>query len=115
MERPSHLECGPYRHKVDWVFLKDGEGGDYQMGRVRVNTRIPLCEQKVVFVHEWLHSLIEQMGVDLDPLDNYAKSLGFVAHDEDGLEEMLVRRLAPILLDSMRRNRDALDWALDVA
>lgn len=115
MSKPSHLDLGPYRHSVEWPFMKDEEGGDFQHGRIRINSRSPRPYQQVTLFHEWLHGLFDQAEVDLSPMDLVARALGLVAHDEDGLEEMIVRRLAPILVDSMRRNREVLDWILDAA
>jgi len=113
MGKPVYLHLGPYRHKIDFIFMKDEEGGDFVPGKIRINSRLPIANQQSNLMHEWIHGLFDQMRVDLAPLDVFARALGFVPNDADGLEEGIVRALDASLLDSLRRNRDVLNWLLD--
>jgi hypothetical protein len=95
---PAELELGPHRYRIDASDetgqLLHGEDarGDSRPDQllIRLNLQIPHTSAAETLLHETLHAAWDQT------------SLGLV-HDDDA-EEVVVKALAPLLLDLLRRN-----------
>lgn len=102
---PKAVQVGPHRYKLqigrDAIAKASHADGATLMGwtdkaahRIAVDPDQSLSSQRDTVLHECLHAIAESVHIGLTPDD----------------EEALVRRLAPALLDLLRRNPKLTAW-----
>lgn len=107
MKPPDRVCVGPHRYRVrfntDAVAAASLEHGARLLGRcdteactIVVDPRLAGTMQRETLTHEVLHACMDVIGAGDD-----------LGHDT---EERVVRRLAPVLLDVLRRNPGLVSW-----
>jgi hypothetical protein len=104
---PAHVDVGPYRYTivVDELTIRRAENeerarlhGRTEHSRltIELDPSLPAVKEREVLLHEILHTVAEMVGVRSD--------LGF------NREESVIMRMAPALLDVLRRNPDVVAY-----
>ncbi len=105
MKPPAHVQVGPFRYRVtskqatlDAVRRDDPTlfSGRTDTAALRILLDLNQCDAadtvRVTLLHEVLHAVWSLVGLDVDIDDN--------------VEEQIVNRMAPALLDVLQRNAD---------
>ena len=110
-EPPDQVQVGPHRYTIQFddtalniESVREGEDlvghCDRRALRILVRTGMAHDQEADTLLHETLHALCEVIGFDSE--------LGEME------EETFVRRLTPILLDTLRRNPALVAYLTDV-
>ena len=94
---PRTVRVGPYRYKV--VDRHGSENlGECEVDKLRIHVQVgqPPDSERDTLLHELLHACIAHSGLDRRLADD--------------VEEDVVRSLSPILLDTLRRNKNLIAY-----
>ena len=92
MKPPSKVVVGATRFAIELTADLEGYGDTtIAKSRIRVQKGMDVHAERDTVMHEVLHALLENVGLAYEMR-------------EDDYEEKVVRRLAPALLDLLRRN-----------
>lgn len=97
---PKYIYIGPYRYVIS-ASNKLGEPDDLDgmtdtsRGKIILRKRLSFTRKRETLLHEILHAVWDVCALKNDN------------------EEDMVTRIAPILLDTLRRNLDLVDWLVE--
>jgi predicted nuclease of restriction endonuclease-like (RecB) superfamily len=107
MDRPTYVYVGPHKYEISFKTshlrqLEEDLGSQLYAGvnhgqlRIVIGKRSALSQQQDSLLHEVLHAMFTHTGLSNEL--------------EDDLEEKLIRRLTPFLLDLVKHNRPVVDF-----
>lgn len=108
---PAHVQVGPHRYtvvadaaKADELNTNHGQT-DNRLARIVIHPGQARTQLRDTLLHETLHAILDGAGMANDG----------VSVSLPGDEELVVSRLSPLLLDTLRRNPDLVAVLLEDA
>lgn len=96
MSAPRRIEVGPLVYKVVRADIDDYGQCDHDLFEIRLRRRLTREASRETLMHETMHACFDVAGIEVD----------------EEVEERVIRRLSPILLDTLRRNESLSDYLL---